>query len=66
MASERRGLTGYADDDPRSKLTFPMDTSAIMECIPHRHPFVLIDRVLKRYRINISLRLRLFLTVIRH
>lgn len=47
MASEPRGIVGYAENDPRSKLTFPMDTAAIMRCIPHRHPFLLIDRVLE-------------------
>lgn len=26
---------------------FPMDIQAIQKCIPHRHPFLLIDRVLE-------------------
>lgn len=47
MASERRGFPGFADGDPRAKLTFPMDAAAIMACIPHRHPFLLIDRILE-------------------
>ncbi len=29
-----------------SKVSFPMDIAAIESCIPHRHPFLLIDRVL--------------------
>lgn len=29
------------------ELTFPMDINAIQACIPHRYPFLLIDRVLE-------------------
>ena len=28
-------------------LTMPMDVKAIQKCIPHRYPFLLIDRVLE-------------------
>lgn len=47
MASERKGTEGFVEGDPRANLTFPMDAAAIMACIPHRHPFLLIDRVLE-------------------
>lgn len=47
MASERKGNEGYAEGDPRANLTMPMDATAIMGCIPHRYPFLLIDRVLE-------------------
>ena len=30
-----------------SDLKLPMDVAAIQKCIPHRHPFLLIDRVLE-------------------
>jgi 3-hydroxyacyl-[acyl-carrier-protein] dehydratase len=40
------GVTSLATGSQKEiSLTFPMDIPAIERCIPHRHPFLLIDRV---------------------
>jgi len=36
-----------AQPDKPVMPTFPMDVIAIQKCIPHRHPFLFIDRVLE-------------------